>query len=62
VPCKDIVKQALEAGVLLNSTQEKVLRFLPPLVVEPRHVDELIRVLKPILAGISVPEKKEVHA
>jgi acetylornithine/N-succinyldiaminopimelate aminotransferase len=62
VPCKDVVRQALEAGVLLNCTQEKVLRFLPPLVVEPRHVDELIQVLKPILSRLGVPEHKEVHA
>jgi acetylornithine/N-succinyldiaminopimelate aminotransferase len=62
VPCKDIVRQAFEAGVLLNCTQEKVLRFLPPLIVEPRHVDELMQVLKPILSRLPVPEHKEVHA
>jgi acetylornithine/N-succinyldiaminopimelate aminotransferase len=73
-PAKAVVRQALEAGVLLNSTQEKVLRFLPPLIVERRHVDELVRVLKPILAALSGPlvearvsgqagpEKKEVPA
>jgi len=67
-PCKAVVRQALEAGVLLNCTQEKVLRFLPPLVVERQHVEELLRVLKPILAALSAPpaeasaEKKEVPA
>jgi len=52
VPCKDVVRQALEAGFILNCTQTKVLRFLPPLVLERRHVDELIAALRPILAGI----------
>ena len=52
VPCKDVVRQALEAGFILNCTQTKVLRFLPPLVLEQRHVDELIAALRPILAGI----------
>ena len=52
LPCKDVVRQALEAGFILNCTQTKVLRFLPPLVLEQRHVDELIAALRPILAGI----------
>jgi acetylornithine aminotransferase/acetylornithine/N-succinyldiaminopimelate aminotransferase len=51
-PCKDVVRQALEAGFILNCTQTKVLRFLPPLILERRHVDELIAALRPILAGI----------
>jgi acetylornithine/N-succinyldiaminopimelate aminotransferase len=61
VPGKDIVRQAVEAGLLLNCTQEKVLRFLPPLTIERRHVDELIAGLKPILASVAA-ERKEVHA
>jgi acetylornithine/N-succinyldiaminopimelate aminotransferase len=68
VPGKDVVRQALDAGVLLNCTQEKVLRFLPPLVIERQHVDELIAALRPILARLNSsteagkPERKEVHA
>ncbi len=62
VPCKTIVRQALEAGFLMNCTQEKVLRFLPPLTIERHHVDELIAGLRPILASVACGEKKEVHA
>jgi acetylornithine aminotransferase/acetylornithine/N-succinyldiaminopimelate aminotransferase len=62
VPGKDVVKQALEAGFLMNCTQEKVLRFLPPLTIERKHVDELIACLRGILAAIPRAEKKEVHA
>jgi acetylornithine/N-succinyldiaminopimelate aminotransferase len=51
-PCKDVVRPALEAGFILNCTQTKVLRFLPPLILERRHVDELMAALRPILAGI----------
>jgi len=50
---KPVVQQGLEAGVLMNCTQEKVLRFLPPLIIEPRHVDELVAVLRPILAALA---------
>ena len=51
IPGKNVVRQGLEAGAIFNCTQEKVLRFLPPLIVERCHVDELIGVLRPILAA-----------
>ncbi len=62
VPCKTVVRQALDAGFLINCTQEKVLRFLPPLILERRHVDELIAALRPILAALASSEKKGVTA
>jgi len=61
VPGKSVVRDALAAGVLLNCTQEKVLRFLPPLIVERAHVDELMGVLRPILASLPAGEKKGVR-
>jgi len=54
--------QALEAGFLINCTQEKVLRFLPPLIIERHHVDELIAALKPLLTGLVQEARQEVHA
>ena len=62
VPCKEAVRQALDAGFLMNCTQEKVLRFLPPLILERRHVDDLIAALRPILATLASSEKKGVTA
>jgi acetylornithine/N-succinyldiaminopimelate aminotransferase len=59
---KEIVKQAVEAGLLLNCTQEKVLRFLPPLTIERQHVDELVAGLRPILATAATGAGKEAHA
>jgi len=47
---------------VMNCTQEKVLRFLPPLIVEREHVDELISALRPILATLSETQKKGVTA
>ncbi|HLI29477.1 MAG TPA: aspartate aminotransferase family protein [Terriglobia bacterium] len=61
VPGKTVVKQLLDAGFLINCTQEKVLRFLPPLIIERRHVDELIVALRPVLAGLGVNSPQEVH-
>ena len=47
--CGEIVLKALEEGLVVNCTAERVLRFLPPLVVEKGHVDEAIEVLTKIL-------------
>jgi acetylornithine/N-succinyldiaminopimelate aminotransferase len=49
VPARPIVEQALAEGVLFNSTQDTVLRFLPPFLLEQKHVDKGIRVLKKLL-------------
>ena len=52
VPGGDIVKKGLERGVLLNVAQDRVLRFVPPLIVGKKEVDEMIAVLDGILAEI----------
>ena len=49
VPARSIVEQALAEGVLLNSTQDTVLRFLPPFLLQEKHVDKGLRVLKKLL-------------
>jgi acetylornithine/N-succinyldiaminopimelate aminotransferase len=62
VPGKEAVRQGVEAGVLFNCTQERVLRFLPPLIIEKHHVDQLVAALRPILASASNMQNKGVHA
>jgi len=49
VPARPIVEQALAEGVLFNSTQDTVLRFLPPFLLKEKHVDKGIRILKKLL-------------
>jgi len=49
VPARPLVEEALGEGVLLNSTQDTVLRFLPPFLIEEKHVDKGVRVLKKLL-------------
>jgi acetylornithine/N-succinyldiaminopimelate aminotransferase len=46
IPARPIVEQALAEGMLFNSTQDTVLRFLPPFLIQEKHVDKAIRVLK----------------
>lgn len=45
-PVGDIVKKALEKGLILISAGNNVIRFVPPLVIEKEHVDEMIAILK----------------
>ena len=49
IPARPLVEQALAEGVLFNSTQDTVLRFLPPFLLQEKHVDKGIRVLKKLL-------------
>ena len=45
IPARPIVDAALAEGVLFNSTQDTVVRFLPPFLMEEKHIDKGIRVL-----------------
>ncbi|MEE8256501.1 MAG: aspartate aminotransferase family protein [Acidobacteriota bacterium] len=51
IPGTEIVKALLKAGFLINCTQEKVLRFLPPLIIEREHVDRLIAALRRVIVS-----------
>jgi predicted acetylornithine/succinylornithine family transaminase len=49
IPARPIVDEGLAEGVLFNSTHDTVVRFLPPFLMEEKHVDKGIRVLKKLL-------------
>ena len=42
---KAVVAHLLEQGILINRTHETVLRFLPPYIIEKKHLDEVIDAL-----------------
>jgi acetylornithine aminotransferase/acetylornithine/N-succinyldiaminopimelate aminotransferase len=42
---KSVLAQLLARGILINRTHETVLRFLPPYIIETKHVDEVVRAL-----------------
>jgi acetylornithine/N-succinyldiaminopimelate aminotransferase len=46
---KAVVKQMLERRVILNRTDETVVRFLPPYLITKKHVDAVIHQLQLIL-------------
>ncbi len=48
----DLVKAALEAGLLIAPAGPKVLRFVPPLIVSAQEVDEATDILEGVLTKI----------
>lgn len=48
-PCGDLVKMALEAKLLINVTADKVLRLLPPLVMNEAEAKELVQRLSVLI-------------
>ena len=48
-PCGEIVKQALDAGLVINVTADKVIRLLPPLVIRRNEAEMLVEILAPLV-------------
>jgi acetylornithine/N-succinyldiaminopimelate aminotransferase len=48
---KVVVAQLLQQGILINRTHETVLRFLPPYIIQKKHVDQVVRALDSALAA-----------
>jgi len=48
-PCGEIVTQALEAGLIVNVTVDKVVRMLPPLIFSDAEAKELVETLTKLI-------------
>ncbi|MGE5491558.1 MAG: aspartate aminotransferase family protein [Actinomycetota bacterium] len=48
-PCGELVQRALDAGLLINVTADKVVRLLPPLVFGEAEAKELVERLTPLI-------------
>ena len=57
---KAAVQKLLDGGILINRTHENVLRFLPPYIIEKRHVDQVIRALDSALASAPPAQTKKL--
>ncbi len=51
---KTVHKQMLERGIILNRTDETVIRFLPPYIIKKQHVDTVVRELDRVLSHAQV--------
>ncbi len=48
-PCGDLVKQALAQGMLINVTSDKVIRLVPPLIINAQEAQQLIAGVTPLI-------------
>ncbi|MBZ4200527.1 MAG: acetylornithine transaminase [Methylotenera sp.] len=48
-PCAELVKMALEAKLLINVTADKVVRLLPPLVINEDEAQDLVKRLSAVI-------------
>lgn len=48
-PCGELVSRALDVGLLINVTAEKVVRLLPPLVMQQEEASQLVDRLVPLI-------------
>jgi acetylornithine/N-succinyldiaminopimelate aminotransferase len=49
LPCTGIVGNALAAGLLINVTQDKVIRLLPPLIIDADQITQLVETLSTLI-------------
>jgi acetylornithine aminotransferase len=58
-PCGDLVRQALASRLLINVTQDRVIRLLPPLVIDAGEADEIVARLAPLVrAFVGAPAQR----
>lgn len=50
-PCGHLVGQALEAGLLINVTQDSIVRLLPPLILTNEQADDLVARVAALIHG-----------
>jgi acetylornithine aminotransferase len=51
-PCGELVKQALEAGLVINVTADNVIRLLPPLVMSEAEGRQVVERLVPLVKAL----------
>ena len=52
-PCGELIQRALDAGLLINVTADKVVRLLPPLIMSQDEAQQLVERLAALIAGLS---------
>ena len=55
-PCKPVVLDCLEQGMLINCTHDYTLRALPPYIITEQEVDRAITILKRVFKKTKAPK------
>ncbi|KNE28459.1 aspartate aminotransferase family protein [Achromobacter spanius] len=48
-PCGVLALRAMEAGLLINVTRDRVVRLLPPLILNKQEADQIVAILVPLI-------------
>lgn len=57
-PVGPIIADAMDRGLILINAGPEIIRFLPPLIMEKEHVDEMISILEPCIAAYDKKRSK----
>jgi acetylornithine/N-succinyldiaminopimelate aminotransferase len=58
---KTLVADALARGILINAATERVLRFVPPLIISQQEIDKLLELLSTLLNQRQIAGKDSHH-
>lgn len=61
IDAKAVVADCLSRGVLVNATSERVLRFVPPLIITQTEIDRVLDILSSIFNQRTMAEKEPHH-
>ncbi len=61
-PCGDLVKAALDAGLIINVTADDVIRLLPPLVMSEAEGREVVERLAPLVRNFLAPPAAQLKS
>lgn len=50
IPVAPIIKKALEKKLILINAGTNIIRFVPPLIIEKKHIDDMVSILDAILS------------
>ena len=54
---KSVVLRMMESGIIINRTNENTLRFLPPYIIQEKHIDQVVSALDKVLSLHVLPLK-----
>jgi acetylornithine aminotransferase/acetylornithine/N-succinyldiaminopimelate aminotransferase len=57
---KAVARKLLQEGIIINRTHETVLRFLPPYIVERKHIDQVVSALHSAFSTLAIGPARPV--
>jgi acetylornithine/N-succinyldiaminopimelate aminotransferase len=58
-PCAELVARALDQGLLINVTAERVVRLLPPLIIDDQQADCIVDAVSRLIRSFLAPRHQD---